>query len=118
MSAPEPRAIQYTLRARGKVERSTPPTPISSQPAGSSTPAPRWAEPSVDGCATLGCERLGPRTERYVVVLRDTDDAGERHECTFDQSRWSAFTPGSRWTAEIRVLTGGIDCGSLAAVAG
>lgn len=74
--------------------------------------APHWPEVQVSGCASLGCERQGPRKEDYTVVLRGED--GEQATCSFNTvAAWQGYAPGSTWTADVRRVTGGVVCGSL-----
>jgi hypothetical protein len=79
----------------------------------SSADAPRW--PSValtrGGCTSAGCEREGTRDETYTVVFRDAK--GEQYRCNFDQSAWSAFADGKRYSGKLRALVGSLDCSSL-----
>ncbi|MDD5308229.1 MAG: zinc ribbon domain-containing protein [Deltaproteobacteria bacterium] len=60
----------------------------------------------------VGCEREGRRIETYRVHFQDQD--GGKSECDFDQARWAAIPDGSQWTARAKVLTGALDCSSLA----
>ncbi len=59
----------------------------------------------------VGCEREGARTEKYVVTFKD--QAGDAQTCELPEARWKAMAKGSRWEGEVRVLTGGLDCGEL-----
>ncbi len=74
--------------------------------------APRWPDASISRPGSCeGCEREGARRETYTVVFRD--DAAHDHPCDFDEQRWSSFSDGSRWKGALRVVGGGLDCGSL-----
>jgi predicted nucleic acid-binding Zn ribbon protein len=76
--------------------------------------APRWPEPSLARAGICdGCERQGARIETYTVVFKD--EASHEHPCEFDQQRWGSLADGSRWTGAMRVVGGGLDCGSVAA---
>jgi hypothetical protein len=79
-------------------------------------PSPHWPEVAVKECARLGCERPGGRREAYTVLLatQDGDSGTARHECGFGQDRWKTFAVASRFEAQIGVLTGSLDCDSLA----
>lgn len=79
----------------------------------SASPAPTWPTTGVTRPGScVGCEREGARDETYSVQLKDAKgkDAGT---CTFDQSKWESFTPGSRWDGLQSVVTDSADCGSL-----
>ncbi len=75
--------------------------------------APRW--PAVEltraGCAQLGCEREGGRSEKYSVAFHD--DAGEHYACDFPEPRWSRFADGKRYPGKLRALIGTLDCSTL-----
>jgi hypothetical protein len=79
---------------------------------GGLTDAPAWPTPKVTGCKTLGCTRLGKKTERYVVKLEEAD--GTAQECAIDQSKWASMKPGSQWTSAKKMLTGSLTCTDLA----
>jgi hypothetical protein len=78
------------------------------------TDTPRWpaAELTRPGQCT-GCEREGQRTEVYRVRFREAGGASEL-TCELPESRWSAMKVGSRWKAQVRQLTGSLDCSALA----
>lgn len=79
----------------------------------SASPAPSWPSAGIARPGScVGCEREGARDETYTVRLQDAKgkDAGT---CTFPQSKWESFTPGSRWEGLQSVVTGSADCGSL-----
>jgi hypothetical protein len=69
----------------------------------------------------LGCEREGPRTEKYTVtfaVAGGTKDEKETRSrepasCDLPEGRWSTFAKGTKWRGKVRVLTGGVDCEAL-----
>jgi hypothetical protein len=75
-------------------------------------PSPSWPALSLRLGSCHGCEREGSRTEAYKIQLRSSD--GKAFECPFDQGRWREIADGSRWRVEVRMLTGGAACGSLA----
>lgn len=56
-------------------------------------------------------EREGERKENYVVQFKAAD--GESMSCSTSQQRWSSLPVGSRWTAEVGVVTDSVDCDSL-----
>ncbi|HEU4539263.1 MAG TPA: hypothetical protein VFS00_34315 [Polyangiaceae bacterium] len=81
--------------------------------AGGEAPAPAWPEVRLGRAGEcVGCERAGARKETYTVKL--AGEGGKVDECTFDAARWSAMRPKSRWKGEVRALTGGLVCDSLA----
>jgi len=75
---------------------------------------PRWPDVDLARSGTCdGCERKGATKEKYTVRFVDTASRKE-HTCDYsDESRWSTFKMGSRWTAGVGALTGDIDCDSL-----
>ncbi|HBL19160.1 MAG TPA: hypothetical protein DD417_20985 [Elusimicrobia bacterium] len=80
------------------------------------SPEPFWPEPSLRTGDCLGCEREGSREEAYGAAFTGSDQA---LRCEFKEAaKWTPFTPGSRWKADIRVATGGIVCDSLQPAAG
>jgi hypothetical protein len=82
--------------------------------AGGEAPAPAWPELRLGRAGEcVGCERAGARQETYTVKL--VGDGGKAEECTFDAGRWATMRPKSRWKGEVRALTGGLACDSLAA---
>lgn len=75
------------------------------------SPAPAWPAPKLREGTCVGCEREGAREETYTVRFAA---GGKAHACGFsDEARWSGFKPGSKWSAKIRVATGGLVCGKL-----
>ncbi len=76
-------------------------------------PAPSW--PALDTgpqCSRVGCRRPGARTEKYTVLLRTKD--GQSADCDFDRQRWQTFSRGQRYSAQVGVIGGAVDCSSLA----
>lgn len=74
---------------------------------------PRWPAVQLARAGQcLGCEREGRRRETYTVELADVPQA-RKHACSFAQAKWAGFRVGSLWQARTRVVTGGLDCGSL-----
>lgn len=74
---------------------------------------PRWPAVKLErpGCASLGCEREGARSESYTVWFRDTK--GDEYRCSFDEGAWSGYAEGQRYAGKLRALVGSLDCGSL-----
>jgi len=76
------------------------------------SPAPSWpALPPLRGGACLGCEREGPRHERYTLELVGSD--AQRYPCDVDAAKWSALADGTVRKLKVRVVTGGPVCDSL-----
>jgi len=77
--------------------------------------SPRWPEARLAKTGDcVGCEREGTRGETYTVHLKD-QKSGEPHTCDVDQGRWTAMKDKSRWKGAVRVVTGGVACGTLTA---
>jgi hypothetical protein len=78
-------------------------------------PEPSWPEPKFESCAItrLGCERLGPRTQRYLVHFVSAEADRKAFECEFPQKRWASYKPGTTWDARVGVLWQRLDCDSL-----
>jgi hypothetical protein len=78
------------------------------------TPEPTWPAVTLTraGCASVGCEREGPRRESYTVVFKNDED-GETGECKFDQAKWQSYAPGKRFSAKVGVVGSWLDCDSL-----
>lgn len=81
----------------------------------SPTDPPRWPAVSLVRPGTcLGCEREGPRSEKYTLKLTDTKgSAGNVATCDLPEGRWSTFAKGTKWKGKVRVLTGGVECDAL-----
>ncbi len=74
--------------------------------------SPRWPEVRLGRTGECtGCEREGARSETYTVLLEDSE--GEEQTCDLSEARWKGMDEGSRWKGEVRVMTGGLDCGDL-----
>lgn len=79
---------------------------------GSLGDAPTW--PSVSnlrGGSSVGSEREGPRHETYTVSFGGPK--GESWTCDFSESQWQSLREGSTHDVKVRVMTGGLDCGSV-----
>ncbi len=77
---------------------------------------PRW--PIVSGLRAgtcLGCEREGPRSEKYAVTFGTNakDKSDEGLSCEIPEAKWAKFEKGSRWKGKVRVVTSGVDCDAL-----
>jgi hypothetical protein len=77
---------------------------------------PAWPEPKLAQRGTrpdtLGNERMGPRVEHNFVHLVDAEN--QPHQCDFPQQQWSGIGDGTQWTGEVGVITGMLDCQTLA----
>jgi hypothetical protein len=77
---------------------------------------PKW--PAVGALRTgacLGCEREGPRTEKYTVKFADTKaKGGDPVTCDVAEAKWAKFEKGTKWKGKVRIVTGGVDCDALA----
>ncbi len=73
---------------------------------------PDW--PPVTGLragTSAGSERPGARRETYTVSL--TGPGGEAWTCDVDEGRWRSLSEGRSLDVAVRVLGGGIECGSV-----
>ncbi len=76
-------------------------------------PAPAWPPAPEATGGGLGARRPGKRAETYTVMFKDT--AGASLDCTVDEAKWGSLAVGSRWKAQVGVVTGALDCGALQA---
>jgi hypothetical protein len=79
------------------------------------SPDPAWPQPEFQSCTItrLGCERLGPRTQQYLVHFVSAEADRKSFECEYPQPRWASYKPGSTWNARVGVLWQRLDCDSL-----
>jgi hypothetical protein len=100
----------YDYQCRYSVDRWT---RVRSQTArGGLAETPAW--PGVELKRTgqcQGCEREGPRKERYTVLF---EGGGKTRPCVFSEDKWRSFALGSKWQGKVNALTG-LDCSGLAA---
>jgi hypothetical protein len=77
--------------------------------------APVWPETKHKACdaTRLGCERPGDRLETYTLTLVETGEE-EEHACEFGEEKWASFTVGQHVGGEVGVMTGSLDCDTLA----
>lgn len=76
-------------------------------------PAPSWPTVTLAKKGNCrGCEREGRRREIYTIHLVDASE-GETHECDVDAERWNAVDVGSRFKAEVGIVSSSLDCDSL-----
>jgi hypothetical protein len=77
----------------------------------SSTPS--WPPVSLGRTGVcVGCEREGARKETYTVHFSDSA-SGADHSCDVAEDRWRSMAMGSRWSAQVGVMSGSLDCSSL-----
>lgn len=81
---------------------------------GSLADTPAWPDvTTLRGGSSVGSEREGARHEAYTVRLKGP--GGEAWACDLSQAQWSGLKEGTTHDVKVRVMTGGIDCGSLQA---
>jgi hypothetical protein len=76
------------------------------------TPAPSW--PTVALMVTgnsIGAQREGARKESYTVDF--VDDSKKALSCTLPEAKWASLADGSRWKAQVGVMSGALDCSAL-----
>jgi len=61
------------------------------------------------GANLLGAERVGPRSERYVLHLAAD---GKTHACEVPEAVWATYQQGATVPLKTR-LTGGVDCAAI-----
>ncbi len=72
---------------------------------------PHWPETRLDPQGEcLGCEREGPRSERYTVVFHAPEDA-QTYRCDLPFSEWERIDPGTHW--EIDIHANAADCSDM-----
>ena len=102
----------YDQKCRYTVEKWTADRTVEEGGA-SLSDTPAWPKVSLSKTGTcVGCEREGARSEEYTVHF--VDDGGKDLSCEFPQASWSTYAVGSRWAGEGGVVTGKLDCDSLA----
>ncbi len=102
----------YDDKCRYEVERWTKDRTVDASGAALSD-APAWPTVKLGKQGTcIGCEREGAKSERYTVHF--SGEGGEDLSCDLPQSAWSGYAVGSRWTGEVGVVTGKLDCDTLA----
>lgn len=77
------------------------------------TPAPSW--PAITLGATgnfVGAQREGKRSESYTLQLVNEADKSAL-SCTLPESKWSSMADGSRWKAQVGVISGAVDCTAM-----
>jgi hypothetical protein len=79
---------------------------------GSLKDKPHW--PSVKLGRTgecMGCQREGKRAETYTLLFQDS--AKKKLSCAVPAEKWQKVAVGSKWTGQVGVLSGDLDCGAL-----
>lgn len=76
--------------------------------------APRWPQTGVagNGRQCLGCEREGPRSADYDIVLKG-EASGKEYRCGLPLERWRGIAEKSRWTLNVGAVDKQPRCGSL-----
>ncbi len=78
---------------------------------------PYWPVPSYRECVStsLGCERLGNRSEKYLVHFEESEGEtkGEKHDCEFDETKWKSYQPTVLYKVEKSVIFNFITCDSI-----
>ena len=76
---------------------------------------PAWPKYALRAVGTsIGSEREGQRVETYTVLFSDAADTAKTLTCDLPEGSWRAIPNGSSWRAEASVLTGNLDCATLA----
>ncbi len=75
--------------------------------------APYWPQVNLacEGQARIGCERIGSRSEQYLVHLRTSD--GKDFQCSLSQANWQAMSLESGWNVQVGVVDGSPRCDTL-----
>lgn len=74
---------------------------------------PKWPAVSLAKTGScVGCEREGKRVETYSVRL--AMDGGNEASCDLDEAKWAALPVGAKLVGKVGVMTGSVDCDSLA----
>jgi hypothetical protein len=80
--------------------------------SGTSSETPTDPQPNLARTGDcVGCERLGRKTATYSAKIRLS--AEETDDCDLAPELWAALKVGSSVHAQVRQLTGGIDCSSV-----
>lgn len=79
--------------------------------SGTKDTPPTWPVSNASGCLTLGCERESRREERYRITI--TGSEGKTYQCDLPYDQWQATKLEDTFTFKVRVVGGGIDCGTL-----
>ena len=99
----------YDDKCRYTVDRWKRVRSVASQ--GSIDDAPQWPTVSLKHAGTCrGCEREGPRSQEYIVALAGPET---KYTCDKPEDQWRAFKVGKKYPLQVRMVTGGADCGSL-----
>jgi hypothetical protein len=100
----------YDMECQYEIERWH--TVRTAREAGTDESGLKWPRVSLSRSGTcVGCEREGARKENYELLLKGP--AGEAWRCSVPLPTWQQAREGSTRQVQVRVLTDGIDCGSL-----
>jgi hypothetical protein len=81
--------------------------------------APGWPAVALAGNGQgLGAERQGARVETYTVFFSDPASPSAQQTCAMAEARWRSMPVGSKWKGRAGVVTGALDCDSLAPLGG
>lgn len=76
-------------------------------------PAPSWPAVTLTREGTCkGCQREGKRSQTYTLLFVDKKE-GESYDCDVEQPKWESTEVGSKWKAEVGVVSSGIECDDL-----
>jgi hypothetical protein len=73
---------------------------------------PHWPSTSVSNCSSLGCTRVGSRTEVYNLLVHEIGGPAEG-ACDVSEASWMRQVEGKRFTVKIGVIDGGVRCHTL-----
>lgn len=75
---------------------------------------PYWEDTDLncEGQTRVGCERIRNRNESYTVTFQNVNN-NNRSTCSFPLSEWTDIAVESTWSAQVRVVGGGILCNTL-----
>ncbi len=77
------------------------------------SPEPHWPEYKLTKEGKCkGCERVGDKSATYEILFVDRKES-ETHECEVDEAKWTSSEVGSKWVAEVGVVSTGLDCDSF-----
>lgn len=76
-------------------------------------PAPEWPTFALTREGSCkGCQREGSRNETYTLMFVDKKE-GETYECPVERSVWDSSEVGSKWKAEVGMVSSSPDCDSF-----
>jgi len=76
-----------------------------------------WPHPIIQegiGGNCMGCERIGPKLESYLVYFKSTDKKPKAYNCNFKtETKWKSFKKGETYKGDVGTISGSLDCDSL-----